>query len=60
MKPKRVMWKIIIGLVLVLTCVANTPLYLSGSNEANAALTTNFLVMIGGFYLIYKGFYPHD
>ena len=58
MKQKRVIWKIVVGIILILVSGNNIPLYLNGSTQANAALAMSFIAIIGGFYLIYKGIYP--
>jgi hypothetical protein len=58
MRQKKVIWKIVVGIFLVLGFGANIPMYFGGGTQANAALVTSFAVVSGGFYLIYKGLYP--
>ncbi len=58
MKQQRVIWKIVVGTLLVISFGANIRLYFGGGTQANAALATSFVVIFGGFYLIYKGLYP--
>ena len=57
-KPKRVVWKIVVGIVLILAFGANVPLYMNGSTQANAGLAMSAIVIFGGFYLLYRGLYP--
>ena len=57
-EPNRVWWKIVVGAIIVLIQVANLPLYLGGGTQANTGLALSILLMIGGFYLVYRGFYP--
>ncbi|MCU1288008.1 MAG: hypothetical protein JWN60_237 [Acidobacteria bacterium] len=58
MKPKRVVWKIVVGIVLILLFGNNIPMYMSGSTQANAALATNAIAIFGSMYLLYRGLYP--
>ena len=55
---KKVMWKIVVGVILVLVMGSNLPLYLGGSTQANAGLAMSALAILGGLYLIYRGLYP--
>jgi hypothetical protein len=57
-KPKRNIAKIGSGIILILATGNSVPLYLSGSSQANGSLMISFLIIIGGFYLLYKGIYP--
>ena len=57
-KPERVIWKIVVGAVLVVVSISNIGLYTNGSTQANAALAMTALMIFGGCYLIYKGLYP--
>ena len=59
-EPKRVIWKIVVGIILVLVMASNLPLYLGGSTQANAGLAMSTVAIIGGLYLIYRGLYPHN
>ena len=54
-----VIWKIVVGAILVVVSVANLPLYMNGSTQANAGLAVSFLMIFGGFYLVYRGIYPN-
>lgn len=56
--PKRVLWKIIVGAILVLVTANNLPMYFGGSTQANAGLAMSVLMTFGGLYLIYRGLYP--
>jgi hypothetical protein len=58
MGTQRVIWKIVVGAILVIVSVVNLPLYLNGSAQANGGLTMSMLAIAGGFFLIYRGFYP--
>ena len=58
MERKKVIWKIVVGVILVLAFGANIPMYMNGSTQANAGLAMSFIAIIGGLYLIYKGLYP--
>ena len=58
MDSKRITWKIVVGGILVVVSVVNLPLYLNGSTQANAGLAMSILAIFGGFYLVYRGFYP--
>jgi hypothetical protein len=58
MKPKRNILKIVIGLFLILAFGSNVPLYMNGSTQANAALATSAIAILGGFYFLYRGLYP--
>ena len=53
-----VIWKVIVGAILVVISAVNLPLYMNGSTEANAGLAVSFLVIFGGLYLLYRGIYP--
>jgi hypothetical protein len=57
-EPKRVVWKIVVGIILVLVMGSNLPMYLGGSTQANAGLAMSILAIGGGLYLIYRGLYP--
>ncbi|MGB7207712.1 MAG: hypothetical protein WBD27_03540 [Pyrinomonadaceae bacterium] len=57
-EPKRTVWKIIVGIILVLVMGSNLPLYLGGSTQANAGLAMSIVAIVGGLYLIYRGLYP--
>ena len=60
-EPKRNYVKIIIGAVLILSSASRLPSYMHYSlnnTEANAAIATSIVIILGGFYLVYKGFYP--
>ncbi len=59
MVPKRIIWKIVVGVILVVISVMNLPLYLNGSTQANTGLALSFLAIIGGLYLVYRGLYPN-
>jgi hypothetical protein len=59
MNEKRVIWKIVVGAVLVLITAGDLPLYMNGSTQANASLAISALVIFGGLYLIYRGLYPN-
>ena len=54
-----VIWKVIVGAILVVISAVNLPLYMNGSTEANAGLAVSFLVIFGGLYLLYRGIYPY-
>ena len=54
-----VIWKVIVGAILVVISAVNLPLYMNGSTEANAGLAVSFLVIFGGLYLLYRGIYPN-
>ena len=54
-----VIWKVIVGAILVVISAINLPLYMNGSTEANAGLAVSFLVIFGGLYLLYRGIYPN-
>lgn len=56
--PKRVTWKIIVGALIVLVMMSNLPLYLGGGTQANTGLALSVLAILGGLYLVYRGFYP--
>lgn len=58
MQPSRIIWKIVVGAILVLVTASNVPMYLNGSAQANGALAMSVLMICGGFYLIYRGLYP--
>lgn len=58
MDPQRTIWKIVVGAILVVVSVSNLPLYLNGSTQANAGLALSILAILGGLYLVYRGFYP--
>lgn len=58
MEPKRIIWKIVVGAILVVVSVANLPLYMNGSTQANTGLALSILAILGGLYLVYRGFYP--
>ncbi len=60
MKQQRVIWKIVVGIILVLTFGINVPMYMNGSTQANAALATTALAIFGGMYLVYRGLYPSN
>jgi hypothetical protein len=53
-----VLWKVIVGAILIVIMAVNLPLYMNGSTEANAGLALSCLVIFGGLYLIYRGLYP--
>lgn len=59
-KPKRIVWKIVVGIILILVSGGNVPLYMNGSTQANAGLAMSAIVIFGGFYLLYKGLYPFN
>ena len=58
-EPQKVLWKIVVGAILVLLMAGNLPMYLGGSTQANTGLALSLLVIFGGFYLIYRGLYPN-
>lgn len=58
MNEKKVLWKIIVGAVVVLISAGNLPLYMNGSTQSNTGLALSALMMFGGFYLIYRGLVP--
>ena len=58
MNSNWIIWKIIVGGILVVVSVANLPLYLGGSPQANGGLAMSILAIAGGLYLVYRGFYP--
>ena len=60
MRANFVIWKIILGAILVIVSVSNIRMYLGGSTQENAALATSIVVIIVGFYLVYRGFYPNS
>ena len=53
-----VLWKVMVGAILLAVMVVNLPFYMSGSTEANTGLAVSGLVIFGGLYLIYRGVYP--
>jgi hypothetical protein len=59
MNTNRVVWKIVVGAVLVLIAGSNLPLYINGSTQANAGLAMSMLAIGGGLYLVYRGLYPN-
>jgi len=59
MNAQRVVWKIVVGAVLVLISASNLPLYMNGSTQANAGLAMSMLMILGGLYLAYRGLYPN-
>ncbi len=58
MKPKRIVWKIVIGIIVILAFGNNIPMYMSGSPQANAGLAMSAIAIFGGLYLLYRGLYP--
>ena len=58
MKPKKIVWKIVVGIILILVCGNNIPMYMNGSTQANAGLAMTAIAIFGGLYLIYRGLYP--
>jgi hypothetical protein len=53
-----VLWKVMVGAILLAVMAVNLPFYMSGSTEANTGLAVSGLVIFGGLYLIYRGVYP--
>ena len=60
MQPKRNLVKIIIGIVLLISSIGNFPMMMKYPNttEGNAAFFTGICILLGSFYLLYRGFYP--
>ncbi len=58
MEQKRVLWKIVVGAIIVFIMAGNLPLYMGRSTQANTGLAISCLAIIGGLYLIYRGLYP--
>ena len=56
---KRIIWKIVVGIILVLVMGKNLALYQGGSPQSNTGLSMSVIAIVGGFYLIYRGLYPH-
>jgi len=57
---KRVIWKIVVGIILILVSGSNIPLYMNGSTQANAGLAMSAIAIFGGLYLLYRGLYPSN
>jgi hypothetical protein len=53
-----VLWKIIVGGILILISVGNLPMYLKNSVQAMTGLALSILLIFVGFWLVYRGFYP--